>query len=491
MGEMEPDGALGDLQSMRAFFDASPLATLVLTTDLRIADVNARHSAMTGRARSDIVGRHLFEAFPKNPDAEGPDTEAVIAGSVARAVETGRPDEVPLQRHDLPREGGGFETRFWRMMHSPLTVDGRVVAVRQDSWDVTSQARASQRDEIHRRAASALGDMAYWEYDPLSGAIVYSERLESMFGFEPGTAGGAISTFFSRVPATEIEHITARTAAMMAGPMHEPDQMEFSVELPSGERRHMVMRGEAAPSEETEGGRVIVGTTVDVTQLRRHEAKLEEALEVKEALLLEVNHRVKNSLQLVASILAIGARTEEEAPVREKLSAAAERVRAVASVHAQLYREDDVRRVDLGAQLPAFCRQLGESLGAEEAGIALDVEVESARVPTETAVAVSLVVNELVTNAFKHAFAGAAPGGRRVSVSLAHAAGGKLLLSVADNGTGGTANHPSDLVDEPHVGTGRGGGMGTRLIDSLVAQLGAELTHDDSSGRKTDLSFAV
>ena len=488
-----PEQDPGGLQGTRAFFDASPLATLVLTPDLRIADVNARHSAITGRPREEIVGRPLFEAFPKNPDAEGPDTEAVIRASVARAIATGEADEIPLQRHDLPTgPGGRFETRFWRMMHSPLIVGGRAVAVRQDSWDVTPQARETQRAEIHRRAASALGEIAYWEHDPATGRIVYSERLEPMFGFEPGTAGDRNAVFRSRIEPADLPGVARVTEEIMDGPLHEARQAEFRVVLPDGETRHMMLRAETALSDEAPAGRVVIGTTVDVTQLRRHEAELEEALEVKAALLLEVNHRVKNSLQLVASILSIGSRTEPEPAVREKLNAAAERVRAVASVHAQLYREDDVRRVDLGAQLAGFCRQLTQSLGAGEAGIDVEIDIASVRVPTETAVALSLVVNELVTNAFKHAFSGPQPPARpRLSVSLTHEIGGKLLLSVEDNGTGGTANHSSDLSDEPHVGTGHGGGMGTRLIASLVAQLGAELTHDDSSGRRTDLSFSV
>ena len=480
-----------NLQASRAFFDASPLATIVITPDLRILDANARHVAMTGRSRAEIVGLTMFEAFPQNPETEGPSTESVIRASVDRALRTGEADEVPLQRHDLPRGDGGFETRWWRMVHTPLVVNGRAVAIRQDAWDVTSEARATQRAEIQRRAASALGEIAYWEHDPITGRLVYSERLESMFGFAPGTAGHASEAFRERIDPDGVAAIAAATEAMMRGPLHEPHQIEFRASLPNGEVRHMVLRGEAAPSNDGTGGRVVIGTTVDVTQLRRHEAELEGALAVKDALLLEVNHRVKNSLQLVASILAIGARTEEEPAVREKLGAAAERVRAVASVHAQLYREDDVRRVDLGVQLPAFCEQLADGLGAAESGVGLEIAVDSVRVPTETAVAVSLIVNELVTNAFKHAFSGHPSVRPRVAVSLTRLDGGKLLLSVADNGKGGTARYANDLSDEPHVGTGREGGMGTRLVASLVAQLGAELTHDDSSGRRTDLFFAV
>ena len=211
---------------------------------------------------------------------------------------------------------------------------------------------------------------------------------------------------------------------------------------------------------------------LDITDLRQREAELREAVAARDVLLAELNHRVKNSLQLVTSVLNMEAAGAERAgeDVADRLRAAAARVGAIATVHATLYHGEDVRSVEFGAFLDTLCRNLAAAAGAEARGIAVTVEAEPVRVPTDRAIALSLVVNELVTNAFKHAF----PEGRggTVRVALRREGTDRIALEVADDGTGtGGGGLWGDVVAS--------GGLGQRLVDALARQLGAEMRRDD------------
>lgn len=176
----------------------------------------------------------------------------------------------------------------------------------------------------------------------------------------------------------------------------------------------------------------------------------------------EVNHRVKNSLASVASMLRAQARTagpEAKAPLLQ----AADRIHVIAAVHAMLYRSGAYESIDFATYLAELCDGLNASL-LDESRIVLTVRAEPAHVAADVAGPLGMIVNELVTNAAKHAYPnGAGP----VRVSCA-AVDGCLRIVVSDDGVGLPAE---GLV---HQGS-RSKGLGARLIDALAQQVGARV----------------
>ena len=524
-GDRVPNGAASHgnhrTVSERRTLDASPFATLVFDLDLRMLDSNAAHAVMSGVATADLQGRLIFDVFPKNPRQDGPDTEEIIRASVARMVERGGPDETPMQRHDLPRPDGAFEHRYWRMIHSPIrNDDGTIVAVRQDAWDVTATVEASQRAESVRRSAQTAAGVAFWEADLGRGTFKPSPELEAMFGYAPGESEGQIARLLERIHPDDLPAVTDAIESLRAGPNRVPVQLEYrtlalgneavadettaargggaSDDAPPRER-HLIVRSEMLPAGEE---RILVGTAFDVTPLKRHERELAAALAQKETLLGEVNHRVKNSLQLVASILALGARGEADATARERLQEAADRVRAVASVHMALYHTDDVRSVPFAEHLRGFCAQLAAGAGLAERGIELVVDADEVDLATERAVALSVIVNELVTNSFKYAFPDTtASGTARVVVSLRRHEGSDedggrtLVLAVADNGGAVRGDVPAPSAaatsgpPETNIAGPSGTGLGTRLVTALARQVGARIEQSHDGGWTTRIVF--
>lgn len=206
----------------------------------------------------------------------------------------------------------------------------------------------------------------------------------------------------------------------------------------------------------TSEGRVfLTGILHDVTDRRRTQEALEQALNDKTMLLREVNHRVKNSLQLVSGLLNLQVAAAGDEAVRHHLRDAAHRISAVAQVHQRLYRAEQFRSLDFGSFLTELCGDLARGAGGPRT-IDVAVEAEFIEMPVDQAVPLGLIANELVTNAIKHAGAQAA----RIRVSLAREADG-LLLSVADQGPGLPPGFSPD----------RSTGLGMRIVSALTRQL--------------------
>ena len=200
----------------------------------------------------------------------------------------------------------------------------------------------------------------------------------------------------------------------------------------------------------------------------------EQEIAQRDFMLKEVNHRIQNNLQLVASFLSLQRRETEDPQVREHLDEALRRMRAVGLVHRRLYRSEMVEAVEMDRYLDELIGELKTSLGPEWEDC-LQLEVETVSIPTDRAVAIGLVLTELVINVAKYAYGGS-PGPVRVSFGASER---EVALTVADQGKGRPIVVPSE-------------GFGTRMMKALVAQLGGSLTYaDNNPGARAVLTAPV
>lgn len=211
-------------------------------------------------------------------------------------------------------------------------------------------------------------------------------------------------------------------------------------------------------------GMLTIATVLDVTSLHRQQEKIESALREKETLLKEIYHRVKNNLQVIASMISLQERAAGDGATSVALKEAADRVRAMALVHEKLYQSDDLSSIALDTYIAELCTQLGNGAAAAERGISLETQVEAIQIGLEQAVPLGLVLHELISNCLKHAF----PDGRRgrIVVRLEAPPDAPMRLSVADDGVGMPAG----------VAPGSARSLGMRLVWALARQLDAELT---------------
>lgn len=196
-------------------------------------------------------------------------------------------------------------------------------------------------------------------------------------------------------------------------------------------------------------------------RLHRSEAALRESLAERNLLLREINHRIKNSLQLVTSMLSLQSQEFTDPSARERFQHAVSRVMAIASVHERLYQDEDPLTVAMDTYIAGLCAGLARASIADPSRTTITTEVESVRLPTESAVPVALIVNELVTNSLKY---GQTPDGRgAIRVSFVRLASGDFRLCVSDNGQG----VPASSAEQS--------GLGRRLVDTFVRQLSGHM----------------
>jgi two-component sensor histidine kinase len=193
----------------------------------------------------------------------------------------------------------------------------------------------------------------------------------------------------------------------------------------------------------------------------RHERNLKAALERHQFLLKEMNHRVKNSLTIVASMLHLQAKEIDDATLTLHLDEASHRVTAVAKAHDQLYRGSDIERMDVGKYIEAVCKDLDESVAQCDIGVDTQDGIE---ISTDRAISTALIVNELITNAAKYAYKGQSGG--KIWVTVARGGDDDFSISVRDEGTG----------LPPDFDLRKGKGLGMRIINSFSKQLNGTLT---------------
>ena len=212
----------------------------------------------------------------------------------------------------------------------------------------------------------------------------------------------------------------------------------------------------------------------DLLRQREHEkAQLQEALNDRDILHRELQHRVKNNLQMLAGLLHAARTDHESAEARATLEEASRRFSAVAAAHQSLYQMDSLRSV---AAEPLISQIANSAVQASQREVQIECSIDEVRLPNDLCTPLALVVNELVTNALKHARIKAGP--LKIAVRLT-ASNGEARLDIHDNGSGFHA--PSVLK--------RGSGIG--LVKGLVRQLRGKLTIVSKDGTLFSVSFPL
>jgi two-component sensor histidine kinase len=211
----------------------------------------------------------------------------------------------------------------------------------------------------------------------------------------------------------------------------------------------------------------------------QRERRLERVIAHRDALIAEIHHRVKNNLQMVASLLSLQAGRVRSDEAREALNSARRRVLSLSVLHKHLFERDDVENVDVGKFLEDLCVQLrGSHVGSYDARIRIVCECDPLILPTRDAIALGLIVTEAVTNATKYAFPGKRGGIINVVLTVRE---DRVRLSVKDDGIGGQSESDPALS----------GGLGRSLMDGLAGQLAGNLSVKHDAGTEVVVEFTI
>jgi two-component sensor histidine kinase len=296
--------------------------------------------------------------------------------------------------------------------------------------------------DFHVIAASASFCRSY-QIDPESVAN------QSMFALGAGEWGG-------RKLRSLLKATRAGTARV--------DAYEMDLKRDGQQTRSLVINARLLQFGDAKDIRLLV-TIADVTEARLAEKIKDDLLREKAILLQEIQHRVANSLQIIASVLLQSARRVQSDETRLHLRDAHHRVMSIAAVQKQLAKSQ-LSDVELGPYFAQLCESLGASMISDHDQLSIEVSTDKSVVEADVSVSLGLIVTELVINALKHAF----PGGRRGKIMVGYLAHGpNWTLSVGDDGVG----MPRDAASATP-------GLGTSLVEALARQLQARVSVRDA-----------
>jgi PAS domain S-box-containing protein len=438
---------------LAAIYEAAPVGLAFVDRSLRYVRVNARLAAIHDVPAADHLGRSIREVL-------GDASADLVEPLYRRVIETKQPVANREARGRGPRSQS--ENRVWLSNYYPLIIDGDVVGVNIVVQDITDLKRGEERQlsfdallenmtegfALCEAIWDAHGDLA--DYTILEMNLPLRRML--------GVGREAVGTKLSDSTGDRTDWLKLCDRVLKTG---EP--ASFEIHTASVDLWHEIR---VTRVTETQMAQLFF----DITERKRAELRQAELFD-------ELNHRVNNNLSLVSSILRIKARETDNDVARDQLLRADARVLSIAQVHRALRRGAREGVVEFGAYLEDLCRGVGESL-VDDQRIEIKVDAESISLPIDTAIPLGMVVNELVTNAVKYAFP--PPVGGVIEVRIAHEANG-LLLSVSDNGRGLPADHESRV----------GGGLGMKLVTSLVGQVRGELLVRGPPGTVFEIRLAA
>lgn len=213
-----------------------------------------------------------------------------------------------------------------------------------------------------------------------------------------------------------------------------------------------------------------------IEELAEQNRALRDALAEQQFLLREMHHRTKNNLAIIQSLALLQARQSNQEETRRALNDFTGRIQAFANAHNLLHQADNVTEVDLKQHIETLAERL--RLAFDESGVSIETRSEALVVSFDTATEIGLIVNELLTNAVKHA--ADSGGGQRCVQVIASQAGGKIRLTVKDNGPG-LANAETVLR--------KSRSLGWKIVEGCVRKLNGSIDVDGSDGLSVSIEF--
>ena len=472
----------------RLAIEAAPTAMVLIDQTGRIVLVNAHTAELFGYARDELVGMRVEQLVPERSRARHPAfRSAYFEEPQARLMGAGR------DLHALRKDGSEVPVEIGL---NPIdTADGRFVL--SSIIDITERKRSLEQFRMAIEAAPTGMIMV----DGRGTIVLINAHVEKLFGYTREELVGRSmevlvpERFRDRHPAYRHGFSTKPQARPMGAGRDlfglRKDGSEVPLEIALNPLR-------------TTEGEFVLSSVADITERKRAEreretmlnelqrlnaelegrvevrtAELSAALRDREVLLQEVHHRVKNNLQIISSLVNMQARKLEAGPSRDALRECQTRVQAIALIHERLYQSQDYSRVPLSDYVRSLAASIFNATGTALRGVELEFAIDDVSLTVDKAIPCGLVLNELITNALKHAFRDGRSG--KLQVELARTDDELIRLAVRDDGVG----LPPDFQKQ------RGHSLGIQLVSTLAEQLDASLTISSERGASFELVFAA
>ncbi len=433
-----------------------------------------------------------------------PDEAGLVASAVQNAINATDPNYTTKIEHRIIRRDG--EIRYIIVRFAIIKDEqGRTVKTHGANQDITERKTAENElkvlyreleDRVNERTSELLKTNEALKESSERVQLLLNSTAEAIYGLDMQGLCTLCNTAFLRILGYErVEQVIGRRMHDLIhhtdsdGTPHTIDECRIFNAFLKGEGTHadndIFWRadGTSIPVEYwsypmRRDGNVIgvVVTFIDISERKQLEELNLKSLKEKEMLLKEIHHRVKNNMQVISSLLFMQERLVKDVKVREVLRESQNRIRSLALVHEELYRSANLDQIDYSAYLRKIVRQLSESYSVDPTVIQTQILSEKVYLDINKAVPCSLVLNELISNAIKHAF----PPGRKGIITIDFKfESGTYTLIFSDDGIGLAENITFEWTES----------LGMQLIAGLVKQLNGTIVADRTAGTKYTITF--
>jgi PAS domain S-box-containing protein len=408
-------------------------------TDQRIIWVNRAAAESIDSMVGEIRGRHCYEVWHQR-------IEPCVGCPVSKAMETGRPEKAEISSTD---------GRIWLVKGYPVRGNGgRVLGAVEVTLEITKRKKAEQAlresEERYRSLIQTSPDAV--TVTDIGGRITYvSHQTLNLYGFrrKEELLGRQFADLIA--PESRAQAIIYLRKTMKEGVTRN---LEYKLLRKNGDR--FIGEIDTAVVKDAQGNpQTFIAVTRDVTDRKEVQTQMEASVREKEYLLQEIHHRVKNNLQVISSILDLSRMRIDDPKAVDLITNARSKIQSMAFIHSQLYRSKHFDQIEMGEHIRELLRYLTAVYNTEGA-VSCHVDIEDVYLSLTQAIPCALVMNELISNAFKHAFTDKRGG--TIEVSMTVAAGSTVVISVKDDGAGAEADFDLTGVNS----------LGLKLVRNLV-----------------------
>jgi two-component sensor histidine kinase/PAS domain-containing protein len=370
-------------------------------------------------------------------------------------------------------EGRGFA---FETIYSPLRDQkGDIIGVTGVGIDLTERKwieAALSKSEKDLKEAQRLAKIGSWDWDAITDTITWSEEYYHIYGFDP-----------TQRPAGYEDHLkvyTPESAAQLDAAvkrnMQTGESYELDLELARMERPRRWITARSETKRNAQGQIIgLYGTAQDITERKQAEENIINSLKEKENLLKEIHHRVKNNLQIISSLLYLQSKKVTDTRSLEVFNESQNRIRSMVMIHEQLYKSGDLANINFEKYIHDMASSLALLYGSKP--VTYNIHAAGVYLGVNQAIPCGLMINELVSNALKHAF----PPGKQgqIDIDFITDKSNYLTLTVKDNGAGFPKN-----LDFRHTTS-----LGLQIINKLVEQLGGTIELQSDAGTEFKIRF--
>ena len=327
-------------------------------------------------------------------------------------------------------------------------------------------------EERYARAISA-GKVGVWEWNIQTNEVYIDSNLKTMLGYQDEEIANQFSSWLQFVHSDDVGLVKAEINAYLEEliPKYE---IEHRMLHKNGDAYSFLTRANVVRDRDGVPA-FMAGSSTDITVRKQVENKLKASLKEKEVLLKEIHHRVKNNLQIIYSLLRLQSGYIKDKQALEIFKDSQNRVRAMALIHENLYQTKDLAKIEFSEYIRKLTNNLIRCYNINN--IHINTNVEKLFLKIDTAIPCGLIINELISNAMKHAFKNGDKG--EIYVEFITLQAGKYSLSVSDNGVG-TKENISSLKKQS---------LGLELVWNLVEQLEGTIVYSSKLGTSFRITF--